>query len=317
VLAEGLGIRTTAPDAASAGGIQRVDLSQARTLRPTRLGEAPRLPDATLPPAFTRTLAALPGARLIVSLSTSGFTALAWDYDAAVADPRIERVSNAADGSELVAPGGLITVSGRELNLVTAATSEIPLPTALADSCLTVNGALVPMVLVSPTRINAQLPFGITGPATMILRTPGGVSNSFRFTIQPAAPAVFRSGVAGDQQGLATVVRAKNNQLVTLSNPIHPEDTIVIYLTGLGATTPEVPDGYPGPDSPLAWAATRPVVRLGAVELPVLFAGLTPGLVGVYQINAQVPYWVPLGMEVPLEIEAAGQKTTLGVRVVK
>jgi len=170
---------------------------------------------------------------------------------------------------------------------------------------------------VSPARINAQLPFGVTGAATMILRTPGGVSNSFRFTIQPAAPAVFRTGTAGEERGLATVIRAKNNQLVTLSNPIHPEDVIVIYLTGLGATTPEVPDGYPGPATPLAWAVAKPVVKLGGVELPVLFAGMTPGQVGVYQINAQVPYWVPLGMDVPLEIEAAGQGTALAVRVVK
>jgi len=151
----------------------------------------------------------------------------------------------------------------------------------------------------------------------MILRTPAGMSNSFRFTIQAGAPAVFRTGVAGDERGLPTVVRAKNNQLVTLSNPIHPEDAIVMYLTGLGATWPEVPDGYPGPGSPLAMTLMPPVVTLGGVELPVEFAGLTPGEVGVYQINARVPYWAPVGMDVPLEIRQAGQGTALSVRVVK
>ncbi len=317
VVVDGLGVRTTAPDAAAAGGIERVDLERAGILRPTRMTEAPRLADAALPPVFTRTLAALPGAGLILSLSTSGFTVLSSDYDAAVADPRIERVTNAADDSERVAPGGLITVAGRQLSLLTEATRELPLPTALAESCLTVNGALVPMVLVSPERIHAQLPFGITGSATMILRTPGGISNSFRFTIHPAAPAVFRTGVAGEERGLATVVRKRNNQLVTLSNPIHPEDALEIYLTGLGATAPEVPEGYPAPASPLAQAVNKPVVRLGGVELPVEFAGLSPGQVGVYQINVRVPYWVPLGMDVPLEIQAAGQATTLSVRVVK
>jgi len=316
-LAEGLGVRTSAPDAASAGVIERVDLARAATLRATRLSEAPRLAEAALPPAFTRTLAALPGAGLLVSLSTSGFTALAWDYDAAVADPRIERVVSAADGGEAVAPGGLITIQGRDLSLVNAATREVPLPTALADSCLTVNGVLVPMVLVSAAQINAQLPFSVSGAAAMVLRTPGGVSNTFRFTIQPAAPAVFRTGTAGEERGLPTLVRARNNQLVTLSNPIHPEDVIVIYLTGMGATAPEVADGYPGPRSPLASVVSPPVVRLGGVELELLWAGLTPGEVGVYQINARVPYWAPLGMGVPLEIEQGGHRTTLSVRVVK
>ncbi len=316
-LAEGFGVRTTAPDAMSAGVIQRVDLATGAAVRPTRMSEAPVLGQATLPPVFTRTLAALPGARLLVSLSTSGFTALSWDYDAAVADPRIERVVSAADGSEAVAPGGLITVLGRDLSLVNAATREMPLPTFLGESCLTVNGVLVPMVLISPTQINAQLPFSVSGSATMILRSPGGVSNSYRFTIQPGAPAVFRTGVAGDQQGLPTVVRARNNQLVTLSNPIHPEDTIVIYLTGLGVTNPAVADGHPGPQDPPAVAVSEPVVTLGGVQLPILFAGLTPGQVGVYQINAQVPYWAPLGMDVPLKIQQGGQETALLVRVVK
>jgi uncharacterized protein (TIGR03437 family) len=45
--------------------------------------------------------------------------------------------------------------------------------------------------------------------------------------------------------------------------------------------------------------------------------GLVPGQVGVYQINAYVPYWVSLGWEVPLKISAGGASTTLNVRVVK
>ena len=61
---------------------------------------------------------------------------------------------------------------------VNLATKEIPLPTALADSCLTVNGVPIPMLFVSSTLINAQLPFNVDGNATMVLRTPGGVSET-------------------------------------------------------------------------------------------------------------------------------------------
>jgi uncharacterized protein (TIGR03437 family) len=42
-----------------------------------------------------------------------------------------------------------------------------------------------------------------------------------------------------------------------------------------------------------------------------------PGLVGVYQINARVPTWVPEGLEVPLVIRQGGDSTALMVRVVK
>jgi uncharacterized protein (TIGR03437 family) len=311
------GLRTTAASAASPGVIQRVDLAQG-SIRSTRMIEAPLLSEPATPgTAFRRTLAPLANRSAIIALTTSGFTVLSWNFDAAVADPRIERVVNAADRSEAVAPGGLIVVTGRDLSLVNAATREVPLPTALAESCLTVNGVLVPMILLSSTQINAQLPFNVAGNATMVLRTPAGVSNNYNFLIQAAAPSVFRSGVAGPDQDLPTLVRATNWELVTLSNPIHPEDWIVIYATGLGLTAPGVESGYPGPSDPLAEALIPPEVSLGGVALPIAYAGLVPGQVGVYQINAQVPYWVPLGMEVPLKITQGGSSTTLTVRVVK
>ena len=47
------------------------------------------------------------------------------------------------------------------------------------------------------------------------------------------------------------------------------------------------------------------------------FAGLTPGMVGVYQINAKVPFkGVQTGMSVKLTITQDGASTTLLVRVV-
>ena len=98
----------------------------------------------------------------------------------------------------------------------------------------------------------------------MILRTPGGVSDNYNFTMLPAAPSVFRSGVAGEGVNLPTIFRASNNQLVTLSNPVHPGDVLVIYLTGMGRTYPEVETGVPAPFDPLAWAAIPVSVDLVA-----------------------------------------------------
>jgi uncharacterized protein (TIGR03437 family) len=49
----------------------------------------------------------------------------------------------------------------------------------------------------------------------------------------------------------------------------------------------------------------------------VQYAGLVPGYVGVYQINATVPFGVSQGMEVPLVIDQGGNSTALNVRVVK
>jgi len=314
-------IRTTAPDAASAGIIQHVDLSTGSGIRPTRMVEAPLLNTPMGPgvgaSVFTRSLAPLQSRNFLIALTTSGFTVLPWSYDAAVAPPQISKVVSAADGRSPVAPGGLISIFGNQLSATNLATREIPVPTALADSCLTVNGQPMPIVFVSPTQINAQMPFEAVGNVTINVHTPGGASDNFNLTVQPTAPAVFLSGVAGPETNLPTVIRSDNNLIVTDSNPVHRNDTLVIYLTGLGQTSPVVDDGLPAPGDPLASALTVPTVQLGGTNLPVIYAGLAPGEVGVYQINVSVPRNTPQGLNMPLTISQGGSVHTLGLRVVE
>jgi uncharacterized protein (TIGR03437 family) len=229
----------------------------------------------------------------------------------------LDRLVSGADFTKLVAPGGLVTIFGSQLSPITLASTDVPLPTVLADSCLTVNGVVVPMQFVSPTQVNAQLPFQINGNADVVLRTPGGISDALRITVLPAAPSVFRSGTAGPATDIPTVVRAVNGGLVTDSNPVHPSDKLTIYLTGMGQTLPEVPDGMPAPSDPPSSALLPAAVSIGGVQLFVGFAGLTPGGVGVYQIDATVPFkGMPTGFDIPLTISQGGQSTTIPVRVV-
>ena len=308
------GLRVTAPDQISPGIIERADLSHAVASSATRVVEAPLLPTTT--EAFTRTLAPLYSRAGVVALTVSGFTVLPWSFDASVAPPQIAQVVNAADGSSPVAPGGLITIYGQQFSPVNIATSEIPVPTALGNSCLTVNGQPIPILFVSPSQINAQLPFQATGNTTLILRTPGGVSPNFNLTILPNAPSVFRTGSAGPLTDVPAIVRSNDNLLVTDSNPIHHGDTIVIYMTGLGQTNPAQIEGYPAPSSPLAGVLVPPTVSIAGVNLNILFAGLSPGQVGVYQINATVPKNVPSGLQQTLSISQNGDSTSVPVRVV-
>jgi uncharacterized protein (TIGR03437 family) len=312
VFVDEFAFHTQALSAAAPGRIQRVTLNQGAGILPTRTSESPLLGTTDWP--FTRTLAILNDRSAIVSLSQCGITVLPWNYDAATATPKIERVVNSADLTLPVAPGGLISVFGTQFN---PGSSESPINPALAESCLTVNGIPLPMLMTSSTQINSQLPFNVEGNALMRLNTPGGVSDNFNLRVLSGAPAVFRSGTAGPDTGIATVVRGKNNQLVTLSNPIHTEDDLVIYLTGLGRTSPEIQPGTPAPYDPPAGAINPPKVTLGGVSLPVFYAGLTPGQVGVYQINVLVPVNAPQGFEVPLTILQGEQATTLSVRVIK
>jgi uncharacterized protein (TIGR03437 family) len=326
------GFRTTTSSLSNPGVIESFDPAQSTvTTRPTRLVESPLLPStaanvnfptgsgsgASVTMSFLRSLAPLYDRSAVISLSVSGFTVLPWNYAAAVAAPKISSVVNAADFTLPVAPGGLISVFGQQMSPVNLATSEIPLPTALGESCLTVNGVAVPLLFVSSQQINGQLPFNVDGNAQMTIRTPGGISDNFNFSILPAAPAVFRSGIAGPDTGIATITRADNGELLTPTNPVHPRDSIVIWATGLGHTSPAIDAGMPAPSDPLANAVIQPTVQIGGVALNILYAGLVPGSVGLYQINATVPGSVPQGLSIPLVISQGGSSTTLSVRVVK
>lgn len=309
------GFRITAPNASAPGVLQRMDLTSGTGVNPTRTSEAPILGTTTEP--FTRSLASLANRNAIVALTTSGFTVFPWAFDAGVSPPRLDRIVNAADGTQPVAPGGLISVFGSNLSPVSQSSRQVPLPTVLGESCLTINGQPVPVMYVSPRQINAQLPFAIDGSTQLVLRTPGGVSDSFNVTILPAAPSVFRNSTAGPETDVATVVRTSSGLLATPSNPVHRGDVLAIYATGLGRTTPAVETGVPAPMEPLAATLIPPVVTVGGIPVEVLYSGLTPGEIGVYQINVRVNDRVPLGLSVPLNITQGSGSTSLPVRVVQ
>ncbi len=308
------GYRSGTPAGGGSGIIQRVQLSNAAGIASTRMAESPVTGREGA--AFTRTMAVLVDRSGIVNLTTSGFTVLSWNYDSAVAIPRITRVVNAADRTTPVAPGGLIVVEGRDLSAVNIATQQMPLPMALGESCLTVNGMAVPMLMVSPTEINAQLPFQAEGNVTMILRTPGGVSDNFNLTILPTAPSIFRSELA---PGFVTplVYRTANWQVVTVANPIRANDELTIYLTGMGKVFPEIPAGVPSPGNPPPSVLTQPTVELAGRQLEVVFAGLVPNQIGVNEIQVKVPWGIPRGISQPLRITQGSFSTTIQVRVVE
>jgi uncharacterized protein (TIGR03437 family) len=306
------GFRTGAPNSSSPGMIQKLNLSNGATSPASLLAEAPVL--GSTGAAFTRTLALLPDRSFLVNLTTSGFTVIPYTYEASVSVPSINRVTNAADRTRAVAPGGLIIVEGKNLSAVSLAPKEYPLPVALGQSCLTVNGLPVPMLMVSPTQINAQLPFQAEGNVTMILRTPGGASDNYNLTILPNAPSVFRTTLI-DDYAVPTVLREDNNLVVTPANPIRINDNLKIYLTGMGRTTPEIPAGVPTPsEAPVV--LTEPVVDINGYKLPIDYARLVPGQIGVYEIRVSVPFGVPKGMNESLRITQGGYSSTVEVRVI-
>jgi uncharacterized protein (TIGR03437 family) len=74
--------------------------------------------------------------------------------------------------------------------------------------------------------------------------------------------------------------------------------------------------GAQAPTSPLASVNTSASVSIDGEAAPVLFAGLTPGFIGLYQVNFQVPADAKSG-DRKLEILQGGQPANVSVLPVR
>ena len=310
--ADGTGVRSIRPRfQVDTGALQDLDpRDPTRVVNPVRMVEPP--PEASPFFPFTRSLATLRDGRL-VSTSSAGVIEFPVGYGSGLLNPRVSSLTNLADSSVLTGAGGLVSISGENLAPETAQATSLPLPTRLADVCVTVNGANLPLLFVSPTKINGQLYF-TSGIANTVVHTPGGLSDTFISQVLPSAPAIFE--VQGPDGSLFPAVFRQDNQLATLSTPLRPGEFAVIYLTGLGSVSPFIAPGHPAAVVPLSLTTVDPVVTFGGAPGELLYSGLTPGFVGLYQINVTIPPNAPKGLQVPLTIEA-GTSTTVLVRIVE
>jgi hypothetical protein len=81
---------------------------------------------------------------------------------------------------------------------------------------------------------------------------------------------------------------------VTPSQPIAAGAYLAIFCTGLGAVTPAAITGAL-PASPVPQTTVKPSVLIDGQPVNMLWAGLAPGFVGLYQVNAQVPATLTAG----------------------
>ena len=91
----------------------------------------------------------------------------------------------------------------------------------------------------------------------------------------------------------------------------------MLYCTGLGPVTNTPASGAAGRSGPLATTTTLTSVTSGGQPATILFSGLSPGFVGLYQVDLQVPASAPVGDTVPLQIIPGGglsNTVTLAIR---
>ncbi|MDX2152953.1 MAG: metallophosphoesterase [Bryobacteraceae bacterium] len=214
---------------------------------------------------------------------------------------RQDAVVNGATFEEGIASGGVVTIFGRNLAFTTAQFSSVPLPVELAGVRVFVGDRTLPLLFVSPGQINALLPLDRTGNTTLRVVTANGAAE-IAITILETAPAVFW------YQGYPAVTHADGSQ-VTPTNPAFPGETLSVFLTGLGRLHQLVQLGHVAPLSPVAEAMARVQVLVEAQQVLPSFSGLSPGSVGLYQVNFRAPYELS-GDTFPLRIRAGAQTSS-------
>ena len=202
-----------------------------------------------------------------------------------------------------LAPGELFSIFGSGLATQSLGAASFPLPTTLGGVQVTVNGTAVPLIAVSSGQVSAVVPYAATGSkVTVVVNNNGRLSNAVDVPLARTAPGIFSLNTSGAGSG---VVLHADYTLVTAASPAKHGETVLIYLTGLGATSPPVGDGLPAPSSNLSLVTTDLGAYIGGNVAPVAFKGLAPGFAALYQINITVPSNAPSGSNIPLAIGTA------------
>jgi len=219
-----------------------------------------------------------------------------------VPQPVVTSANTAGDfgGSAVFAPGSWLEIKGSSLAQSTRPWSGgdfdgTNAPTALDGVSVTINGKSAFVAYISPNQINVQAPADTAaGAVPLVVTSAACASAPLMVQEAPVAPGVlapssFSSG--GTQYLVATLPDGSfvgNPGLISgvPFRPAAPGDSITAYGIGFGATTPAV---APGTITGTANSIAGLTVLFGSTPATVTYAGLAPGVVGLYQFNIVVP----------------------------
>jgi uncharacterized protein (TIGR03437 family) len=217
--------------------------------------------------------------------------------------------SNALD--QTCSPGSLAAVAGSGFTgQALQQAPPAPRPPQLAGARVLLNNTAAPILSASDTLIQFQCPALSPGTQISLVVQPanGQPSDPMQFTLNEATPGLFE--LDGTAQG--TILIEGTNQLAMLatdampSRPANIGEYLSIYANGLGPLQQTVAPNTPATPAPLnGWieAADQVVVFVGNTPLSPSFAGLAPGLAGVYEVNVQLIQGVTMGDSVPVYVE--------------
>ena len=218
----------------------------------------------------------------------------------------------ATNRSGKLSPNSIVTIFGKDLAKITAGAGprEVlsgALPYTYDESCVTilVDGALAPLLFVSPNQVNFLIPAKLRpGQRTLSLICGARAGQKLTIELVDASPGVFQNGPTD------LIATHANGELCTPLKPAMPGEVIILYATGLGQTIPSLDTGQFARQAAQMEQLAGFQVLINHLPLSaqsILYAGVTPGFAGLYQINLRLPETIEPPVEVQLR---AGSETS-------
>jgi uncharacterized protein (TIGR03437 family) len=232
--------------------------------------------------------------------------------------PVIQTVITAGSygGFTSIAPATWIEIYGQNLGLTTSdwtgAFVGNNAPTSVGGTTVTVGGEPLFIDYVSPGQVNGQVPSDVaTSPQPVIVTTAAGSSTAFTIKVNATQPgllaptpfdingtqyavALFSDGFYDLPPGLVSEVASRRAV---------PGDTIMLFGIGFGPVSDGTLAGVIDQNTNQVNASVD--ITIGGVSATIPYAGLTPGVVGLYQFNVVVPN-IPASDTTPLTFTVDG-----------
>ena len=147
------------------------------------------------------------------------------------------------------------------------------------------------MIFATPFQVNAQVPFGLK-PGSYVL-SASSVYGSYdqQVDIREVAPALF---MLDAQRG---AIVNQDGTINSTTNPAKRGQVVLVYGTGFGEVVKQ---------GNLSVTVKPVTAKVNGATVPVAFAGLAPGFIGLYQLNLQLPAGMPPGLDVTLAVTQSG-----------
>jgi uncharacterized protein (TIGR03437 family) len=229
----------------------------------------------------------------------------------AFAQPTVRNVTNAASNTDPLLPnssiaqGSMFVIKGDNLGSPAFdVANAYPLTINRAGTSVTItstsnNSVYSGIIYYSgATQVAAILPSAVPlGPASIRLSYNGGVSQGFNVTVVKNQVGLFTVNTSG--AGDAVAFRSNSAVPLSPANPAHPGDTIVLWGTGLGATTGDETQAAQQFDM----TAIPVQAWIGGKTADILFRGRNACCTAVDTIYVRVPAGVA-GCVTPVIVKA-------------